>query len=71
MVDIMNWRKSSYTGDNSGNCVEVGANAGASRVMVRDTKNRAGAVLRFSPDAWRQFADRVKRSLASDSQLTP
>jgi Domain of unknown function (DUF397) len=35
------------------------------RVSVRDTKNRAGTVLRFTPDAWRRFADRVKRSLAS------
>jgi len=27
MVNIMNWRKSSYSGSNSGNCVEV-ANLG-------------------------------------------
>ena len=64
MINIMNWRKSSYSSDNGGNCVEVGT---ADRVMVRDTKNKAGAVLRFSPDAWRKFADQVKRSLASDA----
>jgi transcriptional regulator with XRE-family HTH domain len=32
-------------------------------VLVRDTKKRAGPVLRFSPAAWRRFADQVKRSL--------
>lgn len=57
------WRKSSYSG-NGGNCVEVADHR--NRVLVRDTKNRAGTVLRFTPDAWRRFADRVKRSLASD-----
>jgi Domain of unknown function (DUF397). len=31
-------------------------------VAVRDTKDRTGAVLRFTPDAWRTFADQQKRS---------
>ena len=30
--------------------------------LVRDTKNRQGAVLAFSPQAWRRFAERVKAS---------
>jgi hypothetical protein len=51
------WRKSSYSGGNGGNCVEVGAQAQASRVLVRDTKDRHGPVLRFAPAAWKQFAD--------------
>ena len=55
------WRKASYS-DNGGNCVEVGADA--VRVLVRDTQDRRGPVLRFTPGAWRRFADRVKRSLA-------
>jgi hypothetical protein len=61
------WRKSSYSG-NGGNCVEVGSDR--SRVLVRDTKNRAAAILRFTPDAWKAFADQVKgeRSLASASR---
>jgi Domain of unknown function (DUF397) len=64
MVNIMNWRKSSYSGSNSGNCVEV-ANR-SNRVVVRDTKDRTAVTLRFTPDAWRRFADQVKgeRSLA-------
>lgn len=57
------WKKSSYSGGSGGNCVEVaGHDSGA---LVRDSKdNRTGVVLRFSPDAWRRFADLVKRSLA-------
>ena len=61
------WRKSSSSGNGGGSCVEVGEQA--ARVLVRDTKNRSGAVLRFTPDAWRRFADQVKRSLATDRDL--
>jgi hypothetical protein len=53
------WRTSSFSG-NGGECVEVGQADDA--VAVRDTKDRAGAVLRFTPDAWRSFADQLKRS---------
>jgi len=60
------WRKSSYSGNGGGDCVEVAGQA--SRVLVRDTKqDGAGPALRFTPAAWRRFADQVKRSLASDS----
>lgn len=64
MVKIMNWRKSSYSGSNSGNCVEVADES--RRVLVRDSKNSADATLKFSADAWRKFADQVKRSLESE-----
>ena len=56
------WRKSSYSGNGGGSCIEVGS---ADAVLVRDTKQEGhGPVLRFTPGAWRRFADRVKRSLA-------
>lgn len=58
----LKWRKASYSSNGGGNCVEVGE--ARADVLVRDTKNRAGVVLRFTPAVWRQFADRVKRSLA-------
>ena len=55
------WRKSSYSGGNGGECVEVGAQARADRVLVRDTRDRQGPVLGFSLQTWRQFAERVKK----------
>jgi hypothetical protein len=51
------WRTSSYS-NNGGNCVEIAAAAGV--IGVRDTRHRAGAVLTFSPDAWKRFAGSLK-----------
>jgi hypothetical protein len=59
----MNWRKSSYSGTGGSNCTEV-ATDHDNRVLVRDTHHPNGPVLRFTPAAWRRFADHVKRSLA-------
>jgi hypothetical protein len=53
------WRKSSYSGGNGGNCIEVGTHAGTDLVLVRDTKDHPGPVLRFTPAAWKRFADRI------------
>jgi hypothetical protein len=61
-----NWRKSSYSGD-QGNCVEV-ADRG-NRVLMRDTNDRTGAMLRFTSDAWRTFASRVKADRSLESGL--
>jgi hypothetical protein len=67
MVNVMNWRKSSYSGGNGAECIEVASPEGA--VAVRDSKqDGTGPMLRFSPVAWRKFADRVKRSLAAYPQ---
>jgi Domain of unknown function (DUF397) len=52
------WRKSSYSGNGGSDCVEVGGHPG--RVLVRDTKDRLGPVLGFSPATWRRFAEQVK-----------
>jgi hypothetical protein len=54
---VLTWVKSSYS--SQGNCVEVAAR---DRVLVRDTQDRTGPVLRFTPGAWRRFAGQVKRS---------
>ena len=55
---VTTWRKSSYSGGNGGNCVEIAATGPA--IMVRDTKDRAGGTLTIGRDAWRQFATGVK-----------
>jgi hypothetical protein len=47
------WRKSSYSGGNGGGCVEVATTPGV--LLVRDTTNRAGAVLALSTAAWQHF----------------
>lgn len=53
------WRKSSYSGANGGNCVEVASFGDV--VAVRDTKqDGTGPVLRFTPAVWREFADQAK-----------
>ena len=49
------WRKSSYS-DGQANCVEVAA---AGLVAVRDSKSPDGTRLTFTPDAWRQFIERL------------
>ena len=51
------WRKSSYSGSNGGECVEV-ATAGA--VLVRDTANPGGPVLTFTAEAWRAFTATIR-----------
>jgi Domain of unknown function (DUF397) len=45
------WRKSSYSGING--CVEVDIRE--DRVAVRDSKDRGGPVLLFTPHEWEAF----------------
>jgi hypothetical protein len=59
------WHKSTYSGGNGGNCIEVGAPAETGRVLVRDTQDRQGPVLAFAPETWRSFADQVKADTSS------
>lgn len=46
------WRKSSYSGGASSNCVEVAA---SDAVLVRDTTDRDGFTLSVSASAWSRF----------------
>ncbi|MEU2610790.1 DUF397 domain-containing protein [Micromonospora sp. NPDC007271] len=48
------WRTSSRSTDSGGNCVEVADNLPGA-VLVRDSKDRSGPTLSFTPDAWRTF----------------
>lgn len=64
-MDSMNsatWRKSTYSGGNGGGCIEVGK--GDDAVAVRDTRDRAGAVLKFAPQAWAEFTKSLKKLAA-------
>jgi hypothetical protein len=53
-----NWRKSSYSGDNGGACVEIASSAQV--MLVRDTTDRDGPIVTFSADAWRSFTTSIK-----------
>ena len=53
-----NWRTSSYSGANGGQCVEVASRSKG--VEVRDSADRDGATLTFGPRAWQAFAANLK-----------
>ncbi|MFF9042837.1 DUF397 domain-containing protein [Streptomyces parvulus] len=49
------WRKSSYSGDQGGNCVEVAALPTPHTIAVRDSKAPSGPALTLAPDAFATF----------------
>ncbi|MFB8167255.1 DUF397 domain-containing protein [Kitasatospora purpeofusca] len=49
------WRKSTHSGDEGGNCVEIAETTSA--VLVRDSKDKSGPHLTFSPAAWEAFVE--------------
>jgi hypothetical protein len=53
------WRTSTRSGDTGGACVEVADNLPGA-VLVRDSKDRSGPTLTFSPDAWRSFVRQIE-----------
>ncbi|MEQ4302086.1 DUF397 domain-containing protein [Plantactinospora sp. B6F1] len=55
-----NWRKSTRSGTNGGSCVEVADNLPGT-VLVRDTKDRDGGTLTFTPANWQAFVSLAKR----------
>ncbi|MFH8588896.1 DUF397 domain-containing protein [Streptomyces celluloflavus] len=59
MADIPNWRTSTYTKNES--CVEVADNH-PEKVLVRDSKGRAWAVVAFRRQVWSHFVEFSKRS---------
>jgi len=53
------WRKSSYSGNGGGGCVEAGHIPGA--VLVRDTQQfGTGPILQVAPVDWRRFTSAVR-----------
>ncbi|TQF03369.1 DUF397 domain-containing protein [Kitasatospora acidiphila] len=53
------WFKSSYSGTNGGDCVEVAANIPGA-VPVRDSKDPEGPALTFTPAGFATFVAGVK-----------
>ncbi|MFG2055064.1 DUF397 domain-containing protein [Micromonospora sp. NPDC048930] len=56
--DRLVWRKSSRSDNNGGACVEV-AVVGAD-ILIRDSKNPTGGVLRFTAAAWNVFVQEMR-----------
>ena len=57
------WRKSSYSNNGGGDCVEAGQLPGA--VLIRDTMQHGhGPVLRVSAETWRVFTAAVRANTA-------
>jgi hypothetical protein len=57
-VGSIPWRKASYSSNGGAECVEAGHVPGA--VLVRDTKDGHGPVLRVTPADWQRFTASVR-----------
>lgn len=56
------WRTSTRSASAGGNCVELAPHPGQpAGVLIRDSKDRTGGVLRFAGDSWTGFLGDVKR----------
>ncbi|MGW1298161.1 DUF397 domain-containing protein [Streptomyces sp. NPDC002533] len=54
------WRKSSYSGTNGGDCVEVATTPSCGSVPVRDSKNPTGPAIVLGAPAWQAFVDGLR-----------
>ncbi|GHA87402.1 MULTISPECIES: DUF397 domain-containing protein [Streptomyces] len=59
------WRKSSYSNQDGGQCLEVACGFTAV-IPVRDSKNPYGPALTFAADDWSSFVSAVKDGSVGD-----
>ncbi|WP_371519135.1 DUF397 domain-containing protein [Kitasatospora sp. NBC_01300] len=57
---MLTWRKSSYSGNNGGDCIEVALASLPGAVPVRDSKDPYGPALVFPAAAWGAFVRAVR-----------
>ncbi|MGW3563738.1 DUF397 domain-containing protein [Streptomyces sp. NPDC000941] len=62
-LSVATWRKSSYSNNDGGNCVEVADNL-PDIVPVRDSKNPEGPALIFPSRSWAAFITTLKAPTA-------
>ncbi|WP_247597706.1 DUF397 domain-containing protein [Streptomyces sp. RKND-216] len=60
LVPNLHWRKSSYSNQDGGNCVEV-ADGHPTHTPVRDSKSPATGTLLFPAPAWQAFLTTLRR----------
>ncbi|WP_316771945.1 DUF397 domain-containing protein [Streptomyces sasae] len=58
-LTVVTWRKSSYSNQDGGECVEVSDDF-ATVVPVRDSKNPHGPAIAFPAEGWSAFVSAVK-----------
>ncbi|MFI1092815.1 DUF397 domain-containing protein [Streptomyces sp. NPDC020917] len=58
----LDWHKSSYSGSSGDNCVEVATCP--STVHVRDSKDKEGPQLAFTPAEWAHFVEFARAAVA-------
>ncbi|MFJ8472824.1 DUF397 domain-containing protein [Kitasatospora sp. NPDC094011] len=66
MSTMLQWFKSSYSTTDGGECVEVASCPSA--IHVRDSKDKAGPTLTFSPAAWADFVSFAPEAQAARSE---
>ncbi|MGQ4434743.1 MULTISPECIES: DUF397 domain-containing protein [unclassified Streptomyces] len=58
MPTVTQWRKSSYSGDQGGQCLEIAElPCPAPALVIRDSKTPAGPILTLGPAAFTSFVD--------------
>lgn len=67
-LHLAEWRISTHSANGS-TCVEVARNL-PGIVAVRDSKNRQGPVLTFTPQQWRTFMTRLGHSTPAPDRHT-
>ncbi|WP_369270737.1 DUF397 domain-containing protein [Streptomyces sp. R11] len=54
ILTAIQWRKSSYSGDQGGECIEIAATPHTT-IAIRDSKNQAGPIVTLDPAAFNAF----------------
>ncbi|MGW7252698.1 DUF397 domain-containing protein [Streptomyces sp. NPDC054834] len=55
MTSALQWFKSSYSGNDGPDCVEVAITPAATTIHVRDSKDKQGGRLAFTGASWAEF----------------
>lgn len=61
MTSTLVWVKSSYSGNDGPDCVEIAIAPADATVHVRDSKDKDGARLAFSDTSWTEFLTLSRR----------
>jgi Domain of unknown function (DUF397) len=57
-VDTLRWRKSTFSGNGGGNCVDIADDG--EKIYVRNSKNPGGMVVSFTQSEWTAFISGAK-----------